>query len=48
MEVTSYTAAGQSYYKGTTYFFCSKADKDAFDKNPEKYLKTSREPMPQY
>jgi YHS domain-containing protein len=26
-------------HKGDTYYFCSKADMDAFKKNPEKYAK---------
>jgi P-type Cu+ transporter len=26
-------------YKGQTYYFCSKADRDKFTKNPEKYLR---------
>jgi YHS domain-containing protein len=26
-------------YKGNTYYFCSKADRDKFKKNPEKYVK---------
>ena len=26
-------------YKGKTYYFCMKADMEAFKKNPEKYLK---------
>jgi len=47
MEVTSYTAAAQSNYKGTTYYFCSRVDKEEFDKNPEKYVKPVKEPMPQ-
>jgi YHS domain-containing protein len=47
MEVTSYTAAAQTTYKNTTYYFCSTEDKQAFDKNPEKYLKAIRVPMPQ-
>ena len=38
MEVTSWTAAGKSEYKGETYYFCSVADKETFDKNPEKYI----------
>ena len=47
MPVTTYTAAAQSNHNGKTYFFCSKVDKEAFDKNPEKYVKnTSKEPMP--
>jgi P-type Cu+ transporter len=27
-------------YQGTTYYFCSKADREAFKKNPQKYTKT--------
>lgn len=38
MEVTPQTAAGKSEYKGKTYYFCSVADKQTFDKNPEKYV----------
>ncbi len=26
-------------YKGKTYYFCSKADKETFEKSPEKYVK---------
>jgi len=26
-------------YKGRTYYFCSKADRDKFKKEPEKYVK---------
>ncbi len=45
MEVTSETAAGKSEHKGKTYYFCSVADKETFDKNPEKYV-TQREANP--
>jgi Cu+-exporting ATPase len=38
MEVKPETAAGKSLYQGRTYYFCSAADKAAFDKNPEKYV----------
>jgi len=38
MEVTSETAAATSEYQGHTYYFCSIADKETFDKNPEKYV----------
>jgi Cu+-exporting ATPase len=38
MEVDEQTAAGQSEYKGKTYYFCSLGCKAAFDKDPEKYL----------
>lgn len=34
--------AERSVYKGTTYYFCSKGDKEAFEKSPEKYLKGQR------
>lgn len=33
-------AAGKSVYKGKTYYFCCAGCKPAFDKNPEKYVKT--------
>jgi len=26
-------------YQGQTYYFCSKVDRDAFKKNPQKYVK---------
>ncbi len=38
MDVTPETAAGKSEYKGQTYYFCSLGDKEAFDKEPEKYV----------
>ena len=38
MEVTPETAADKSEYQGRTYYFCSMADKETFDKNPEKYV----------
>jgi YHS domain-containing protein len=38
MEVDDKTAAGQSVYQGTTYYFCSPGCKRAFDREPEKYL----------
>ena len=46
MQVQADTAAGHSNYNGQTYYFCSQADKETFDKNPERYVKTaSKEPM---
>jgi Cu+-exporting ATPase len=39
MDVDPATAAGKSVYKGKTYYFCSKDEKDQFDKDPEKFLK---------
>lgn len=41
MEVEEKTAAGQSEYKGQTYYFCSLGCKRSFDKDPEKYLERS-------
>lgn len=38
MTVDPKTAAGQSEYKGQTYYFCSKGCKASFDKNPEKFV----------
>lgn len=39
MTVEPKTAAAKSVYAGKTYYFCSKDDKEKFDKDPEKYLK---------
>lgn len=39
MDVDPATAAAKSVYKGKTYYFCAKDEKDQFDKDPEKYLK---------
>lgn len=39
MDKSKEPAGGKSTYKGVTYLFCAKACKEAFDKNPEKYLK---------
>jgi Cu+-exporting ATPase len=38
MTVTKESAAGTYVYKGQTYYFCSKACKDNFTKDPQKYL----------
>lgn len=37
MEVDSKTAE-KSAYKGKSYYFCARSEKEAFEKNPEKYL----------
>ena len=34
-------AVGQSTHQGTTYYFCSKACKDKFDKQPGDYATKS-------
>ena len=38
MEVDEQSAAAQSEYKGTTYYFCAPGCKLSFDRDPEKYL----------
>ncbi len=37
MDIDPKTAAGQSDFKGQTYYFCSTGCKKAFDKEPQKY-----------
>ena len=38
MKVDPKNAAAKSEYKGHTYYFCAAGCKEAFDKEPEKYL----------
>jgi len=38
MTVIKAKAAATFEYKGTTYYFCSTGCKDAFAKDPDKYL----------
>lgn len=44
MMVDPETAPAKSEYKGKTYYFCAPGCKAAFEKDPEKYLKTEEEP----
>jgi YHS domain-containing protein len=44
MDVDEKKAAGKSDYKGQTYYFCSPGCKQAFDKEPEKYLGKRSQP----
>jgi len=37
MQVDDRNAAGQSEYKGRTYYFCSRSCKTVFDQSPERY-----------
>ncbi len=39
MTVVEGKEAAKSEYKGTTYYFCSRGCKVAFDKDPEKFLR---------
>ncbi len=38
MDVNPENAAGKSEHDGNTYYFCSLSCKDAFDRQPERYL----------
>jgi YHS domain-containing protein len=38
MDIDPAQAAGQSEYKGQTYYFCSPGCKKQFDKDPERYI----------
>ncbi len=40
MEVDPKIATNKSNYQGKTYYFCSLEDKKAFDKEPQKYVKS--------
>ena len=38
MDIETATAAGQSEYKGQTYYFCGSKCKENFDLKPDQYL----------
>lgn len=38
MEVNPASAEAQSAHGGVTFYFCSQACKDSFDRDPERYL----------
>lgn len=40
MDVDEKKAAATSEYKGKTIYFCAVGCKKAFDKDPEKYIKS--------
>jgi len=40
MEVDEKKAAAKLEYKGKTYYFCTSSCKEAFEKEPEKYVKS--------
>jgi YHS domain-containing protein len=48
MEVNPSTAKYKTLYKGKAYYFCSPACKEAFEKNPEYYLKHGPQGMPHH
>lgn len=39
MDVDEKKAKFKSEYKGVIYYFCCRACKEAFDKNPQEYVK---------
>jgi YHS domain-containing protein len=39
MEVDPATAPAQATYAGKTYYFCTKEEKEQFEKDPGKYVK---------
>jgi YHS domain-containing protein len=43
VEVTYETAQARSEYDGQTYYFHSLECKEAFDKDPEKYVRQAQE-----
>ena len=40
MEVDPQSAAATSEYQGQTYYFCAHGCKEAFDRNPEEYVRS--------
>lgn len=38
MDVDERSAAAQTTYKGTAYYFCAPGCQDEFEKDPERYL----------
>jgi Cu+-exporting ATPase len=40
MDVQPEQAAGQSEYRGQTYYFCSASCKQQFDKEPHRYAES--------
>ncbi|MDP2168525.1 MAG: heavy metal translocating P-type ATPase [Thermodesulfovibrionales bacterium] len=44
MVIEDKAAAGASEYKGQKYYFCSKHCKEAFDKDPESYIRAKTPP----
>lgn len=39
MEISEDTAEAAFEYKGRTYYFCSEACKESFEKDPERFLR---------
>lgn len=43
MDVTYENAQARSEFDGQTYYFCSIECKEAFDREPEKYMETEED-----
>ncbi len=43
MEVSRKTAISEFTYQGKTYYFCAGTCRDAFEAEPEKYIKHHRQ-----
>lgn len=43
MDVAVKSIAGQSEYKGQTYYFCSTSCKEEFDKEPEAFANEAKD-----
>ncbi len=50
MEVSRISAIAESTYKGVTYYFCAGICKDAFEQDPERYVRhrSSKRPKAQH
>jgi YHS domain-containing protein len=42
MMIDPKTAAGKSEHQGKTYYFCSREEKEKFDRSPETYVKPTK------
>jgi YHS domain-containing protein len=43
MEVSRTTAIDECEHQGKTYYFCAGICREAFEKNPEKYIRPHRQ-----
>ncbi len=42
MEVSHNTAPATAEFEGNTYYFCAEACRDAFEADPEKYVRSRK------
>ena len=43
MEVSRLSAVGEYSYSGKTYYFCAESCREAFEADPEKYIRQHRQ-----